>query len=1163
VRRTLILDLTSVLGLARLLSAFGLMQADVPDVACRRDFELGKFSELLLDSLTECAHDDSSCNAEFAFLVERSGDQAGKLIGTSTRIPTAANTSSGHHSQFVEEELCDELCKQCGNRTCVTTRRLGALASSHPFVRSSAAHLQGRGWNAENGSSSSYSYWEANTTNGTFEAAALNIEAWGLSWLLCVGQNTTCGPKEIWKTFGCTACPDGKTPSANSKDCSVCPAGTAGSGGECEQCEDGQEPNVDRSFCTRCKEGMYSRYSNASGPSASNSTADRCKPCADPRTEQPDYNITTGLSTTCGCRRGFEHFGRLLEDHPDLGQTVEAGSCIACDRSIFPKKNVDCIGGPKTDEQPNVLRVRPTKGWWLADLKWKGDHTTWLLLGQEKKRPWSGFELRKLKQEDENFAELGYEPLLTLNDFLYECPKESCVGVGDLHGDNITGCREGMGGALCANCTDTEHIKVNGLCVAKCPPGILTGVTGYWFKLLPNLALQGFLLRCASGPPDFQAGVWFAHLTFFKDTVALLGQFGDNNMFGFARIPGANKLLGVGSFDDIAGDVVGTESESDCGYHPQIYSELIIVVFFTPALVAAVAMGLIWMDLRGTKSTPEAAQLSEEEQTRNMLQNMLHNMLKDARASLELVFLTTLRDDNPSEDPLKELWRVCRERTSEQIEHISKIRVALEVAMFSYMDVTQQCFVLLWCRHVSDGENEYSLSLPDLAVNCKSDIHLAARLVAGAVFIGYSLGFPLFLMRVQRGRSVNFDPYAGISQVYIPKYSYWQSFLMWRRAGLILCYTVMSSYGGGDFHLSSGGTIDFRLFPVVFLTIYMGLQAHAKPYVVPSDNALEQCILMVLVLIIFADMTQVASLSSSWNFQVKHLIILIAVTGTLCLVFFHKRANEQGAKLAKVGLVVTKKAFVVHHHASLYDMVMRQLRCKKASAEEQEEEEEWQKDNAAEVKKRADKKKADQLLIDGARESLNDNMDDEQLRVYLDAFRVIDTDHGGTIDTAELSQLLATVGKEDDIFDRPDYVQEARDYMEEFDDDESGELDFEECLTLLLTRQYRVRIKDEIAEAFVLLADDGPATQIDKMAITKESLRNSGVDEAQVDAVMAEMCALAPSESDDSEKISIEQFEQVLMTINEPGTIPPELRGPKKKAYSNPISAEEQEYEDE
>jgi hypothetical protein len=71
------------------------------------------------------------------------------------------------------------------------------------------------------------------------------------------------------------------------------------------------------------------------------------------------------------------------------------------------------------------------------------------------------------------------------------------------------------------------------------------------------------------------------------------------------------------------------------------------------------------------------------------------------------------------------------------------------------------------------------------------------------------------------------------------------------------------------------------------------------------------------------------------------------------------------------------------------------------------------------------------------------------------------------------------------------------------------------------------------------------------------------VDEAQVDAVMAEMCALAPSESDDSEKISIEQFEQVLMTINEPGTIPPELRGPKKKAYSNPISAEEQEYEDE
>jgi hypothetical protein len=37
----------------------------------------------------------------------------------------------------------------------------------------------------------------------------------------------------------------------------------------------------------------------------------------------------------------------------------------------------------------------------------------------------------------------------------------------------------------------------------------------------------------------------------------------------------------------------------------------------------------------------------------------------------------------------------------------------------------------------------------------------------------------------------------------------------------------------------------------------------------------------------------------------------------------------------------------------------------------------------------------------------------------------------------------------------------------------------------------------------------------------------------------------------------------LFAVINEPGTIPPELRGPKKKAYSNPISAEEQEYEDE
>ena len=93
---------------------------------------------------------------------------------------------------------------------------------------------------------------------------------------------------------------------------------------------------------------------------------------------------------------------------------------------MFPKGNGICPGGSKTDELPGkVLHLRADKGWWLADLAWDGDHAG---------HSWSSFQVEKLDDDD-----------LTLSEFLFPCPDESCVGA-----TSETGCRENMTGVLCA-----------------------------------------------------------------------------------------------------------------------------------------------------------------------------------------------------------------------------------------------------------------------------------------------------------------------------------------------------------------------------------------------------------------------------------------------------------------------------------------------------------------------------------------------------------------------------------------------------------------------------------------------------------------------------------------------------------------------------------------
>ena len=117
-------------------------------------------------------------------------------------------------------------------------------------------------------------------------------------------------------------------------------------------------------------------------------TKDRCRPCRNMATEEPDVN-----QSQCVCKPASENFGRLLRWHPEMVtkvrdhvsaahspivertvaksgahsgySQVQNNTCVLCDASIFPLDNVVCPGGPKPEQH---LHAKP--GWWMASLEW-------------------------------------------------------------------------------------------------------------------------------------------------------------------------------------------------------------------------------------------------------------------------------------------------------------------------------------------------------------------------------------------------------------------------------------------------------------------------------------------------------------------------------------------------------------------------------------------------------------------------------------------------------------------------------------------------------------------------------------------------------------------------------------------------------------------------
>ncbi len=125
-------------------------------------------------------------------------------------------------------------------------------------------------------------------------------------------------------------------------------------------------------------------------------------------------------------------------------------------------------------------------------------------------------------------------------------------------------------------------------------------------------------------------------------------------------------------------------------------------------------------------------------------------------------------------------------------------------------------------------------------------------------------------------------------------------------------------------------------------------------------------------------------------------------------------------------------------------------------------------------------------------------MDESQIEEFKEAFRVFDTDHGGTIDSDEYGKLMSILGMSSD-------VERLTEMFVAMDGDEDGELQFEEFLVLMATLMHQESTTDDILDAFETI--DVEETGLIPLSIVQHILEGvaENVSYSEVDLLLAEI----------------------------------------------------------
>eukprot|EP01046_Picozoa_sp_COSAG06_P022042 COSAG06_NODE_1687_length_8714_cov_5.627742_2_plen_1485_part_00 len=260
------------------------------------------------------------------FIVERSGTDEGKLIGSVDRAASGAT---------LQEPMVDPN----GVRPFATDSLL-------PGVAHTAARLSAAGWPVAE---------KMTTTMGAvnYEVSSSIFRQRNIEWLLVGGQDTACPVTAVWLSEQgvCSQCLPGTHPVNNL--CVECAAKTAGSDGTCKTCPAAKMPNILRTLCERCPPNHV--------PSA---TGDGCMSC--PSGMQPN---SAGTHCECMKDRYDRSFGLIFcfelgwQEDPVRGRSAAFPSNSSVELSAGNR----CLPCPVCVEcNGNGTAPVPTVGWGLS-----------------------------------------------------------------------------------------------------------------------------------------------------------------------------------------------------------------------------------------------------------------------------------------------------------------------------------------------------------------------------------------------------------------------------------------------------------------------------------------------------------------------------------------------------------------------------------------------------------------------------------------------------------------------------------------------------------------------------------------------------------------------------------------------------------------------------
>ena len=95
-----------------------------------------------------------------------------------------------------------------------------------------------------------------------------------------------------------------------------------------------------------------------------------------------------------------------------------------------------------------------------------------------------------------------------------------------------------------------------------------------------------------------------------------------------------------------------------------------------------------------------------------------------------------------------------------------------------------------------------------------------------------------------------------------------------------------------------------------------------------------------------------------------------------------------------------------------------------------------------------------------------ENLTDEQIAEFKEAFQIFDKDGDGSITTKELGTVMRSLGQNPSD-------EEVRQMIEEVDEDKSETIDFKEFLGLMARKMKETDAEDELLEAFKVFDRDG------------------------------------------------------------------------------------------